>query len=392
MPADAVTELSLADARGLAVAAQMLDGAAPDTVVDVVRALGSVQVDPVAAVARAEQMVLFSRLGRYDVGELDAALARGDLYEYWAHIVPATDYGIHRETMRRYPRSNYARPRYVREWLAANAAFRRYVLRELRRRGPLRSRDFEDRAAVPWRTGGWNDGKSVGRMLDILWFGGEITIVGREGNERIWDLASQHLPQSEPRWRARDVARAIVEGGLRRKGVARRNEFGWTFDGVPPGADAAWRSLVREGIAVPARVAGLDGEWWTHRDVLERPAGRPRTVLLSPFDRLVNDRERTLELFGFHYRLEMYVPPAKREYGYYVLPILHGTELIGRVDATFDRTARVLRVDGVWAERGAPADAGPDVAGALRELATWLGGDVRVGRHTPRAWTKALRA
>ncbi len=246
---------------------------------------------------------------------------------------------------------------------------------------------------MPWRTGGWNDGKGVGRMLDILWFRGEIAIVGRVGNERSWDLASRRLPQDEPRWRPRDVARAVVEGGLRRKGVARRNEFGWMFDGVPPSADDAFGSLVRDGVAVPVRVAGLAGDWWAHREILESEAGAPRTVLLSPFDRLVYDRERTAELFGFRYRLEMYVPQAKREYGYYVLPILHGTSLIGRVDATFDRKASVLRVDGVWAERGAPVDAGKDVSDSLSELATWIGAEsVRVGRRTPRAWTKALRA
>jgi uncharacterized protein len=388
-----VIELSLAEARRLAVAAQLLDGSAPASVVEVVRSLGSVQVDPVAAVARAERMVLFSRLGSYDVSELTEALDRGELYEYWAHIVPVSDYGIHRESMRRYPRGDLTRARYVREWLAANATFRRYVLRELRRRGPLFSRDLEDRSAVQWRTGGWNDGKALGRMLDILWFRGEIAVVGREGNERVWDLAVRRLPQEEPRWRAREVARAVVEGGLRRKGIARRTEFGRTFDGVPPGADAAFRSLVRDGIAVPARVAGLDGEWWAHRDALEQPPGVPRTVLLSPFDRLVYDRERTAELFGFRYRLEMYVPAAKREFGYYVLPILRGTELIGRVDATFDRGARVLRVGGAWAERGAPANAGSDVAEALYDLTTWLGADeAQVGRRTPRAWTRALRA
>jgi uncharacterized protein len=388
-----VIELSLAEARRLAVAAQLLDGRAPATVTEVVRALGSVQVDPVAAVARAERMVLFSRLGPYDVSDLEAALDRGELFEYWAHVVPASDYGIHREAMRRYPRGDGARARYVREWLAANAAFRRYVLRELRRRGPLLSRDLEDRSVVQWRTGGWNDGKGLGRMLDILWFRGEIAIAGRAGNERLWDLASRRLPQDEPRWHAREVARAVVERGLRRKGIARREELGRMFDGAPPGADEAFRSLVRDGIALPARVAGLDGDWWAHREVLESDHGTQRTVLLSPFDRLVYDRERAAELHGFRYRLEMYVPVAKREFGYYVLPVLHGTDLIGRVDATLDRGARLLRVDGIWAERGAPADAGSDVADALRELATWLGAEsVQIGRRTPRAWTRALRA
>jgi uncharacterized protein YcaQ len=338
-------------------------------------------------------MVLFSRLGPYDVAELAAALDRGELFEYWAHIVATSDYGIHRECMRRYPRGDYARPRYVREWLTANAAFRRYVLRELRRRGPLVSRDLEDRSTVPWSTGGWNDGKGVGSMLDILWFRGDITITGRRGNERVWDLASRRLPRDEPRWRQAEIARAVVERGLRRKGIARTDELGRVFDGLAPGAERALRSLVREKTAVPIRVTGLDGEWLAHSDLLEQGPGTPRTVLLSPFDRLVYDRERTAELFAFSYRLEMYVPPAKREYGYYVLPLLHGTSLIGRVDATVEREARVLRVDGVWAQRGAPADAGPDVAGALRELADWVGADeLRVGRRVPRAWAGALRA
>jgi uncharacterized protein len=265
-----VIELTLAEARRLAVAAQRLDGSAPSTPADVVRALGSVQIDPVAAVARAERMVLFSRLGPYDVSELGEALSRGELYEYWAHIVPASDFGIHREVMRHYPRGDRARSRYIREWIGANASFRRYVLRELRRRGPLLSRDLEDRAVVQWRTGGWNDGKALGRMLDILWFGGEIAIVGRDGNERVWDLASRRLPRDEPRWRRRDVARAVVGRGLERLGVARHDQFGRTFDGPPPGADEALRALIREGIAVPARIRGLEGEWWAHRDVLDR--------------------------------------------------------------------------------------------------------------------------
>jgi len=388
-----VIELSCDDARRAAVAAQLLDGRAPATVTEVVRALGSVQVDPVASVARAERMVLFSRLGPYDVSELETALERGELFEYWAHIVATSDYGIHREAMRRYPRGDLTRARYIREWVAANASFRRYVLRELRRRGPLLSRDLEDRSTVPWHTGGWNDGKGVGRMLDILWFGGEITIVGREGNERVWDLASRRLPQDEPRWRQREVANAVVERGLRRHGVARPGQFGRMFDGIPPGAEAAWRGLVREGVVVPVRIAGLDGEWWGHRDVLGRAPGPRRTTLLSPFDRLVYDRERASELFGFDYRLEMYVAPAKREYGYYVVPILHGTELIGRVDATFDRPGAVLRVDGVWAERNAPANAGAAVADALHKLGSWRGAErMEIGRRVPRMWAKELRA
>src|SRR5215211_8759088 len=186
-----MTRLTLAEARKLAVAGQLLDGPQPHSILGVVEWLGSLQMDPTSAVARSERLVLWSRLGNYALAELERLRwETRDLFDYWAHIVPASDYATHRETMRRYPRGAYARSNYIHEWLAANAGFRRYVLTELRRRGPLRSRDLEDRAAVPWQTGGWNDGKNLARMLDTLWFAGQITIVGREGRERIWHVAA----------------------------------------------------------------------------------------------------------------------------------------------------------------------------------------------------------
>jgi uncharacterized protein YcaQ len=388
-----VTTLTLGEARRLSVAGCLLDRPRPSSILEVARRLGGLQTDPVAAVARAEHMVLFSRLGLYDTTDLERLIEDDSLFEYWAFIVPTSDFAVHRETMRRYPRGDAARAKYIREWLGLNAAFRRYILRELRRRGPLRSRDLEDRCVVQWRTGGWNDGKGLTRMLDILWRRGEITVAARAGGERLWDLASRHLPFGEPRRRTGEVARRSRELQLRRRGVARRDEFGRAFDGPPPGADAAFRTLARQGVAVPVQVQGLAGEWWAHRELLERGPGEPRTTLLSPFDRLTKDRERTEELFGFRYRLEMYVPQAKREYGYYVLPILHGERLIGRVDPLLDRKTGVLHVNGVWAEPSAPASAGADVAAALRELAEWLGaGEIRLAKRPPRMWSTAMRA
>jgi uncharacterized protein len=160
-------ELSVAEVRRMVVAAQLFGEQRPTSLVGVVERLCRLQMDPTAAVARAERLVLWSRLGDYDVAELNHALYdEGSLFEYWAFIVPTADFALHRETMLRYPRGEAARPQYVRGWLAANAAFRRYALAELRRRGPLRSRELEDRAVVPWRTGGWNDGKNVGRPGD----------------------------------------------------------------------------------------------------------------------------------------------------------------------------------------------------------------------------------
>ena len=385
-------QFSPTQARRLAVGAQLLSAPQPTDLVATTTRLGAIQIDPTNAVARTERLVLWSRLGRYDVQALERATFHDrELIEYWVYLVPAADYPLHQGTMRRYPRETTARGRYIRSWLAANPGFRRYVLRTLRQRGPLRSRDIEDRAQEPWSTGGWNNGKNVGRMLDILWFAGSIGIVGRHGNERIWDIAERVYPVDAPRLPPSVVAEAILERQLAARGVARIGEFGFAFDGRPPGWERALRALVRRGLARPATVGALPGEWYAHGPSLERP-WRPRTTLLSPFDPLIHDRERTRRLFEFEYRLEMYVPRARRQYGYYVLPVLHGDRLVGRIDPFHDRAARTLIVHVVHAEADAPAGAGEPLATAIRDLADWVGADaVQLPEALPRPWSGALR-
>jgi uncharacterized protein YcaQ len=371
-----VTKLTLAEARKLAVAGQQLDAPKPRSILEVVQWLGSLQIDPTSAVARSERLVLWSRLGNYDLAELERLRwETRDLFDYWAHIVPASDYAIHRETMRRYPSGAYARSNYIHEWLAANAGFRRYILRELRTRGPLRSRDLEDRAELPWKTGGWNDGKSLGIMLETLWDGGKIGIARRDGNARLWDVADRVFPTDAPKLPPGEIARRVLDRQLRWFGVARAKEFGRVFDGWVPGRERALKALIREGRFVPVEIEGLGGDWLAHAELLERGPGEPRSTLLSPFDKLVYYRDRTEELFGFRFRLEIYVPTAKREYGYFVLPFLHGHELVGRIDPRFDRKTRVLHVNAVHWEPRAPAEARPALKTAVADLAEWLGAD-----------------
>lgn len=377
-------------ARELAVMGQLLGAERPAGILDAVQGLGKVQLDPTSAVAPSERLVLWSRLGGDDQDELRRLLEdEHALFEYWAHIVPTADYAVHRETMRRFPRGDYTRPTYVRGWLADNADFRRYVLAELRRRGPLRSRELEDRARVPWRSGGWNDGKNVTMMLDTLWFRGEITIVARDGRQRVWDLSRRYLPVGEPRLTQAACARRVLAGQLRARGVARVDEFGFAFDGRPPGWERALGALVRDGAAVPVEVEGLPGARYADAGLLGKPfAGR--TAILSPFDQLVANRERTEALFGFRFRLEIYVPPAKRRWGYYVLPVLHGTRLVAKLDALADREAGLLRLHRVHVEAGVGSGPAASVAEEARSLALWLGLDgIAVGEAT-RAWKRAL--
>jgi len=352
------------------------------------------QMDPTSAVARTEHLVLYSRLGpRYRPAALDRALWQDrTLFEYRAFILPVSDLGIHRATMRAYPPpSNFARHDWVRRFLRENAAFRRHILGRLREEGPLRTRDIENRTKLEWRTGGWNDGDgSVSMMLEMLWARGEVMIVGREGQQRLWDLAERRLPDVAP-IPAAALARQVVKRQLAAAGIARASMIGYLFDGLKPaGCDRALAALVREGSAVPVTIEGVRGEWVADAAALEQPF-RGRTVSLSPFDRLIHDRVRTQALFGFEYRLEIYVPRAKRRWGYFVLPVLRGDRLVGRFDPRFDKETRVLHVASVHAEEDARTGDAEAVRRSIDELARWLGAeDVRVG-NTPARWRPALR-
>jgi uncharacterized protein YcaQ len=374
------------------VSAQLLSAPRPTDIVQVVEHLGALQLDPTTAVARSEQIALWSRIGRYDLGDLDRAMyAERRLFEYGSWILPASDFEFHRDAMRRYLRGPTTRQRYVRDWLDSNRAFRRSIVAEIRKRGPVRSRDLVDKAVVPWRTGGWNDGKNVGRMLDALWAAGELAIVGRDGSERIWDLAERSYPHRVTRLSSRDAVFRRMAGQLRARGVARIDQFGYGVEGRLPRWKETLRELERRAVAEPARVKGLSGEWFVHKTALERRLFRPRTTLLSPFDQLISNRKRAEELFGFRFKLEIYVPPAKREFGYFVMPILHGERLIGRIDPVFDRKSGVLRVNAVYAQPNAPPGAAAGVARTIRDLARWVGAK-RIDISRSRSpWEQELR-
>jgi uncharacterized protein YcaQ len=336
--------------------------------------LGEVQIDPTSVVARTEHLVLFSRLGpRFRAAELERLLwQERALFEYWVHILPIRDLPLHRISMRRYPGGPWKQHAYVRDWLAANGEFVRYVLGELRRRGPLRARDLENRVASGWSIGGWNDAdQSVPMLLDILWSQGKVMIVGRDGQQRIWDLASRSLPKVPART---GMAAELVERQLRARGVTKLDRLGFLFDGAMPGGDRAIRDLTCTGVIVPIDVDGLPGAWCTHRELLDTTF-RGRTVALSPFDDLISDRDRTERLFDMYYRIEIYVPKAKRQWGYFVLPVLRGDRLVGRFDPVFDRAENVLQIKAIHMQQDERSGDREAVDAAIDELGRWLGVD-----------------
>jgi len=350
--------------------------------------------------------VLWSRLGPYDLAVLENLLWRERrLFEYWAHaasIVPTSDYEIHEATlMRRWPSGDVNWGTRIRDWMRANDRLRRSILRELRTRGPLPTRELPGPAKVPWGSTGWTDGQSTTRMLEFLWAQGRVLVGGRKGSARLWDIPERCLPPGvlgQPRLRVRDAVRAAAERSLRGLGIARVRDIREHFvRGRYPGLPAVLAGLQRAGRIVPATV-DAESDWWIHADdlpLLERlEAGEwePRTTLLSPFDNLIADRARTERFFGFRFRLEIYVPKADREHGYFVMPVVHGDRLVGRLDPAFDRKTRRLVVHAVHAEPDAPTDAGPALAEAVGELARFLDADdVVFPRDVPAVWRRTLR-
>lgn len=405
-------------ARRLTVTRQRLAGPRPEAtpvgIMDLIRDLGCVQIDPIRAVERTQLLVLWSRLGNYDPAHLGTLLwQERQLFEYWAHaasIVLIENYPIHQAHMRYFANGGDGSGwhRRVQAWLAENESFRQYISAQLRHRTPLSASQLEDRSTTPWQSNGWTSGLNVKQMLSFMWTQGEIMVAERRGLQKKWGLTEQCLPEWAPRETLPDheVVRRAAQKSLRALGVGTAKQINNHFiRNRYPNLDPVLAELVAEKRIVPVTIGESGptwpGDWYLHADdlpLLEQLAAgdwQPRTTLLSPFDNLICDRARTELLWDFHFRLEIYVPKAKRKYGYYVLPILHGDRLIGRIDPKMDRKTGTLHLNAVYAEPDAPSDpaTGQAIASAITNLARFLGARdvVYSSEHIPPGWRQALR-
>jgi len=368
MPQPAPLEISAAQGRRLILSLNglarppegRLDGAA---LLVLIERLGFVQVDSVQVVARAHHMILFARDPRYRPAMLRRLLEDdGDLFEQWTHdaaIIPAAFY--------RYWRHGFARRR-----AALAARFRKWhgpgfedaierVIERIAARGPVMARDFSSPrrpgAASGWWQ--WNDGKTA---LEYLWRGGRLAIARRQGFQKVYDLAERVIPK--PERQAEVSPEAFIawacHAALARLGFATPGEIA-SFWGLATLAEAkAWCDSRQGRDVIPVEVATADGaaprRLFARADVAEAIAAAPnppgRMRVINPFDPLLRDRKRLARLFGFDYRIEIFVPAAKRQYGYYVCALLEGDRLVGRIDMKADRAANELAVAALWMEPG----------------------------------------
>jgi hypothetical protein len=356
-------QLTRADARRICVQAQLLDAPRPDDLLGVVRHLTIVQAEPTAPLgAPTADLVLWSRLGSsYDRAELVDAIDQQVLIEHQGYIRPSEDLALFRaemsiwpgrEPLREWQRDNAA-------WVESNDGCRREILDLLRREGPLPTTAFPDTCEVRWPSSGWNNNRNIQQLLKLMVARGEVAAAGREGRHKLWDLAERIYPDDpvpDP-----DEAQRLRNGRrLRALGLARA-----TFP--EQGGEPHHVGDVGE----PAVVEGVKGEWRVEPTLLDAPF-IGRAALLSPFDRLVQDRKRLDQLFEFDYLLEMYKPVEQRIWGYYALPILHGDRLVGKLDATSEPDEGVLRVDAIHEDVPWPDETRGAIAAEVEDLARWL--------------------
>lgn len=383
-------------ARRLIISKQHLDGKQRPSMLDMIRDLGCVQLDPIRKVERTHLLVLWSRLGNYDVDELDKLRWEDrSLFEYWAHaasLVLTEDYPIHAVNMRESATNR------IKGWIDEHDLhdLREHILQRLGEGGALGTNDFEDEQVTSETFGGWTNGRAVNRLMERMWTMGEVMPSIRRGNQRKWSLSENFFPDRTPleeispyqaSYQALQKAvKALgLAGGKKQINYHYTRGRYWQFKAV-------MQQLLDEEKIISVKIGDWLGDWFMHSDDLpllekiEKGDWQPKTTLLSPFDNLICDRDRTEFIWDFRFRIEIYVPKNKREFGYYVLPILHGDNLIGRIDMEMNRKTKTLHALSTYAQDNAPASAVDNIRAAIQSLANFLDADdIQYGK-TPKIW------
>ena len=365
--------LSLAEARRLALGAQGFGidyrGGDAQRLTSVVSQIGVVQIDSVNVLVRSQELPLFARLGTHDRDCLPKAVDRAAMFEYWVHEASLVPVEMHR-----FMRWKMARPHpWLKNFHKQNKSLVERLYARVRDEGPLKAADVSMRVGKKGTWWDWDDAKAA---LEYLFYAGRITTRRRDVDfARVYDLTERVLPKKvldAPTPTEHEARSELLRRAARHLGVATFTDLADYHRQKPREARAALDSLVESGELREVHVDTWESTAYVPRGVVLPKAVRD-CALLSPFDSLVWNRDRNERLFGFHYRIEIYTPKPKRRFGYYVLPILCGEALVGRLDMKADRAANTLRVEGAYLEHGVSASkVVAPVARELRSMATWL--------------------
>lgn len=386
--------LTLSAARHLHLSAQGLlkkprRRAKPTDILPAIQRMSLLQIDTINIVARSPYLVLFSRLGAYSPEWLDNALSNGELMEYWAHeacFLPRSDFALVRHRMRAPDKMGW---KYRKEWMEQHAQEIKALTEHIQQNGPVRSADFEHPRKG---ASGWWEWKPHKRHLEGLFTAGEVMVIARRNFQRVYDLTHRVMPHwdDERDMLSQSAAEAIMlENSARSLGIFRPQWLADYYRLRQPALAPLLQEWQAQQRIIPVEVESL-GAMWLHSDLLPELelalAGKltaTRSAVLSPFDPVVWDRKRAEQFFDFSYRLECYTPAPKRQYGYFVLPLLHKGQLVGRMDAKMHRKAGELEIISLYLEEGTRVTAGLEkgLHAAITEFAAWQGATrVRLGQ------------
>ncbi|WP_312605022.1 winged helix-turn-helix domain-containing protein [Kosakonia cowanii] len=400
-----VPQLSITAARHLHLAAQGLlrkpsRRAKPDDILPTIRRMSLLQIDTINIVARSPYLVLFSRLGAFEPHWLDDALRNGELMEYWAHeacFLPREDFALVRHRMLAPDKMGW---KYRQAWMQEHAAEIEQLIAHIEQHGPVRSADFEHPRKG---TSGWWEWKPHKRHLEGLFTAGKVMVIERRNFQRVYDLTQRVMPQWDD---VRDLlsqeqAEAIMlEKSARSLGLFRAQWLADYYRLRRPALAQALAQMQESQTILPVNVEGL-GPAWLHASLLplleQAQADKltaTHSAVLSPFDPVVWDRKRAEQLFGFSYRLECYTPAPKRQYGYFVLPLLHRGQLVGRMDAKMHRKTGVLEVIALFLEEGISPSLQLEkgLQRAITDFARWQGAQRITFSRLPDGLFSSLRA
>lgn len=378
--------LSLTAARHLHLAAQGLlkkprRRPKPGDILSTIQRMSLLQIDTINVVARSPYLVLFSRLGSYPSQWLDEALSRGDLMEYWAHeacFLPRSDFSLIRHRMLSPDKMGW---KYRQEWMVEHAADIELLIEHIEQNGPVRSADFEHPRKG---ASGWWEWKPHKRHLEGLFTAGKVMVIGRHNFQRIYDLTSRVMPHWDDE---RDLIvqeqaeELMLQNSARSLGIFRGQWLADYYRLRQPSLPALLARWQEEGLIIPVDVEGL-GAMWLHADLQplleDAQVGKltaTHSAVLSPFDPVVWDRKRAEQLFDFTYRLECYTPAPKRQFGYFVLPLLHQGKLVGRMDSKMHRKTGVLEIFAVYLQDGVRVSQTLEkgLTQAINDFARWQG-------------------